>query len=156
MLQCTFEDGGKALLRHAAVDTIIVKDGKVLLVKRALELVQGGKWAIVGGFADRDETMAQTAIREAMEETGWKIDDPVMLKISDDPYRKGEDRQNVVFLYFADAVEKTGEPDWESTEQKWFPLDEIPAEVEMAFDHTEYIELYKKYLAEKFPLPVIG
>ena len=43
MINCTFEDGGKASLRHVAVHAIIEKSGKILLEKRALRFLEGGK-----------------------------------------------------------------------------------------------------------------
>ena len=55
MLTCTFEDGNKNSLRHVVVDTIVCKDGKVLLVKRIGKLLEGGKWGLVGGFVERDD-----------------------------------------------------------------------------------------------------
>lgn len=156
MITCTFEDGGKALLRHVTVDTIVVRDGKTLLVKRTGKLLESGKWALAGGFMDRDETITEAANREVMEETGWTIKDLTLLRINDRPDRPKEDRQNVEFVHFATAVKKTGEADAESSEQKWFDLDDLPPADEIAFDHTDSIKLYKKYLIEKFVLPVIG
>ena len=111
MLTCIFEDGGKASLRHAIVDTLVLKDGKLLLVKRTGKLLEGGKWALVGGFVDRDETLAQAAAREVMEETGWTVKDMTLLRINDSPSRPHEDRQNVAFVFFCTAVEKSGEAD---------------------------------------------
>lgn len=155
MITCTFEDGNKGLLRHVVVDTIVLKDDKILMVKRTAKLLEGGKWGIVGGFVDRDETTAQAAAREVLEETGWQVKDLVLLRINDNPNRPNEDRQNVSFVYFCQATEKTGEADWESDEQKWFSWDELPDDKNIAFDHTESISIYRKYLKEKSPLPII-
>ncbi len=41
-------------MRHTVVDTIVLKDGKVLLVKRAKKFLEGGKWALVGGFMEKN------------------------------------------------------------------------------------------------------
>lgn len=56
MITCTFEDGGRGKLRHAVVNAIILKENKILLVKRSPKITEGGKWGLVGGFMDRDET----------------------------------------------------------------------------------------------------
>src|SRR4051812_43950002 len=114
MITCTFEDGNKALLRHAVVDSLIMKDDQLLMVKRSMKLLEGGKWGIVGGYADRDETMIEAAAREVHEETGWEVKNLKLLTIIDNPARRGEDRQNVVFVYIGEADKKTGDPDWES------------------------------------------
>jgi 8-oxo-dGTP diphosphatase len=145
MIVCTFEDGGQAQLRHVVVDCLVLKDDKIMLIKRSPKLLEGGKWGIVGGYMERDETIEQAAKREILEETGWQVDDLVLLTINDDPDRPGEDRQNISFVYYCQATEKTGEPDWESTEQRWFGWDELPDE--LAFDHAEMIELYRQQLA---------
>jgi 8-oxo-dGTP diphosphatase len=147
MIKCQFEDGNSASLRHAVVDTIVVKDNKILMVKRTAKLLEGGKWGLVGGYCERDETIRQTVEREVHEETGWTVENLRLLRIVDNPNRPMEDRQNICFVYVADAVEKTGEPDWESDEQKWFSLENIPPTEMVAFDHLEDIEIYKKYLA---------
>lgn len=156
MISCEFEDGGKASLRHVIVDTLVIKDNKILLVRRTAKLLENGKWGLTGGFMNRDETTAETAAREVMEETGWKVKNLRLLRINDRSDRPKEDRQNVAFVYFCAAVEKTGEADWESDEQKWFDLDDLPPKEEVAFDHADSIELYKKYLKEPFELPVVG
>lgn len=153
MISCTFENGNKASLRHAIVDAIVVKDGKILLVKRSGKILEGGKWALVGGFIDRDENLEQALKREVLEETGWSVKTPNLFRIISKPDRPNEDRQNIAFIYICEADQLVGKPDWESDEQKWFKLNNLP-EV-FAFDHLENIELYKKYLEKDFALPVL-
>jgi len=70
MITCTFENGNRASLRHVVVDNLVLQGDRILLVKRAVQLIEGGKWGLVGGFVDRDETIRQAAAREIMEETG--------------------------------------------------------------------------------------
>lgn len=156
MIICTFEDGGKAGLRHTVVDTLVFRDHRLLMVKRAARLSEAGKWGLVGGYVDRDETLIKAARREILEETGWQVGELTLLAIVDNPNRPKEDRQNIAFVYFCKAVEKTGEPDDESDEQRWFAMDELPPLEQIAFDHAEHIKLYRKYLAEQFPLPLLN
>jgi len=156
MINCTFENGNKSSLRHVVVDTIVLKDNKILLVKRARKLIEGGKWALAGGYVERDETTEQAAARETLEETGWEIKDLTLFRVNDNPNRRHEDRQNIVFVYFCTATKKVGEADWESDEQKWFNWSNLPAFDDLAFGHSDDINLYRKYLEESFPLPIIG
>lgn len=156
MITCTFENGNQNSLRHVTVGCLVIKDGKILLGKRAEGLLEAGKWCLLGGYVDRDETTEEAGIRESMEESGWVVENLRLLRVNDNPDRPHEDRQNVDFIYIADAKEKMGEPDWESAELRWFPLDELPPSSDIAFDHEDSIMLYKKFLTEKFPLPRIG
>jgi 8-oxo-dGTP diphosphatase len=156
MITCTFENGNQASLRHVTVGCLVIKDGEILLAKRAEGLLEAGKWCLLGGYADRDETTTETGVRESMEESGWVVANLRLLRVNDNPDRPHEDRQNIDLIYIADAIRQTGEKDWESEEIRWFPLDQLPPADQIAFDHLDSIELYKKYLEAAFPLPVVG
>jgi 8-oxo-dGTP diphosphatase len=161
MITCTFEDNGIAKLRHVTVNALIIKDGKVLLGKRGTynggkPLLEAGKWALIGGFLSRDETIEQALKREIKEESGWEVDNLRLLHIKDNPDRPAEDRQNVEFVYLADAINKTSESDEEVSKLEWFSLDSIPQKEEIAFDHQDDLTIYTNFLKNNFPLPVIG
>ena len=142
MVNCTFENGNKASLRHVVIDAIILRQNSILMVKRSEKIIEGGKWGLVGGYVERDETLEQALLREVLEETGYSLKKQDFFTIIDNPKRKNEDRQNIAFVYVCEVGEKIGNPDWESTEQKWFELTNLPKEVEIAFDHLRIINLY--------------
>ena len=51
MIKCIFENGAKARLRHVTVDALIIKDNKILLVKRSSKVaVESGKYSLPGGY----------------------------------------------------------------------------------------------------------
>lgn len=54
------------------VGALVVKDGRVLLVKRGVE-PSLGLWAIPGGMLELGETLQEGAEREILEETGVVI-----------------------------------------------------------------------------------
>jgi 8-oxo-dGTP diphosphatase len=157
MITCTFENGDKTFLRHLTVNAIVIKNNQVLLGKRGTfngkPILESGKWGLLGGFFGRDEKLISAVKREVMEESGWEIDNLKLFRINDNPNRPMEDRQNVDMIFIANAVKQTGKSDEEVSRLQWFDLDQIP---EMAFDHGDSVELYKKYLKENFPLPVFG
>lgn len=155
MITCAFEDGGTAKLRHVVIDSLVLRGNEILLVKRTGKLLEGGKWGLVGGFVERDESLVQAAAREILEETGWQVTGLSLLTVNDRPDRPAEDRQNISFVYFCQAVEQTGTPDDESDDQQWFPLSALPPTENLAFDHAADIALYLKYRAESLQLPVI-
>jgi 8-oxo-dGTP diphosphatase len=146
MIECSFEDGGKAHLRHITVNALVIKDHQLLLGKRGTykgkPLLESGKWGFLGGFLGRDETMEQAVQREIFEESGWKIKDLTLLKINDNPGRPAEDRQNVDVIYVAQADTQTPKENEEITHLQWFDLDKLPKAEEIAFDHYDSIKMY--------------
>ncbi len=56
-----------------AVGVILEQAGRVVLVKRRYE-PQAGLWGLPAGFMESGESPEETAIREALEETGLAID----------------------------------------------------------------------------------
>ncbi len=144
MLHCTFENGNIASLRHVTVDALLVQDRKLLLVKRSPKLSEGGKWALVGGYVERNETVKKAIAREVMEETGYQAQQLKLFTIRDQPDRTGEDRQNISFIFTGTVGQKLANADWEIDAVQWFNLDELPAANTIAFDHGVIIELYKK------------
>ncbi len=157
MINCAFEDGGKASLRHVTIGAIVVNRERtqILLGKRALKISNGGKYNLFGGFLGRDENTEQAILREIKEESGYVGKIISLFRVNESPKRPQEDRQNVDFAYIVEAQEKTGDKDWESTEIKWFDLNNLPPNEEFAFDHRETIDLYIKYLKNPFTLPII-
>lgn len=156
MISCTFEKGFSANLRHVTVGAIAVKNNQILLVKRAKNLSNGDKYAIPGGFLNRDENTSQAVLRELKEETGYdgKIDR--LFFINDSPFRPQEDRQNVDFIFIVNIGEKVSGSDSEVQKVEWFNLGELPSKDQFAFDHFEDIELYINYLKNPQNLPIFN
>jgi ADP-ribose pyrophosphatase YjhB (NUDIX family) len=55
------------------VGTVPEHDGKVLLCRRAIE-PRYGYWTLPAGFMENDETTAQAALRETLEEAGAAVE----------------------------------------------------------------------------------
>ncbi len=162
MITCTFENGNVASpgLRHVTVNAIVIKDNQVLMGLRApvkgLTMLESRKWALLGGFFGFGENLETAVKREVMEESGWEITNLRLFRINDNPGRPKEDRQNVDMVFVADAVKQVGVNDAEISELKWFSLDTLPPSDQIAFDHAEDLELYKKYLTSAHPLPILN
>lgn len=160
MITCTFENNNKTSLRHITVNAIVLKNNRVLLGKRGTfkgkPILESGKWGLLGGFFGRDENLIEAVKREVMEESGWEINNLKLFKINDNPNRPKEDRQNVDIIFIANAFKQTGVSDEEVSRLQWFDLEKLPLKEEIAFDHGDSIELYKKYLKDNFSLPVLG
>jgi ADP-ribose pyrophosphatase YjhB (NUDIX family) len=155
MITCAFEDGGKVKLRHVVVRAIVEKDGKLLLEKRSLKLLEGGKWSLPSGYLDRDETAIQGIVREIKEETGWEVSNPILFQLSTLPHRPHDrGRQNIAIDFIVQPIKQTGEKDWESIEVAWIDIDKLPPLGDLAFDHGNVVSSYLKYREKPFPLPL--
>ncbi len=157
MINCTFENGGKGSLRHVTVGALIINEkNKVLIIKRAKNIINGGKYGVPGGFLDRDETTEEGVLRELFEETGLKGEVVKLFQIIDTPKRPKEDRQNVQFNYIVKVEAGKFNKNIEVLESKWVSEEDLPGEDEFAFDHRRYIERYFEYLKKSFSLPIIN
>ena len=73
----------EAARKQAATDNVqllstglmVVRDGKVLVVKRAEHDTLPGMWELPGGSVDEGETIIDGAVRELFEETGLRVKD---------------------------------------------------------------------------------
>jgi 8-oxo-dGTP diphosphatase len=138
MITCMFEDGGRARLRHAVVHAVVEKDDSLLLVKRAPHLTDGGKWGLPGGFLDRNERLEEGVLRELREETGWEGRVLSLLRVNSRPDRP---QQNVAFDFIVEPLEKRGEPDSESSDVQWIPI-ERALSLDLTFDHMDTVRSY--------------
>jgi len=71
------------------VGAVIVKDGRVLLVKRGTEPARG-RWSIPGGLIELGESLSQAIIREVREETGLDVDPIELVELLDRIHRDGD------------------------------------------------------------------
>lgn len=155
MITCIFEKGYKASLRHVVVHAIVEKDGALLLVKRTGDLLESGKWALPGGFLDRDETAEQGILRELLEETGWNGEILSFFRLNSNPNRPKEDRQNVALDFIVKPLRMVAHADKESSKVEWIPIEKLIPFDDFAFDHGESIKLYLQYRQKPFPLPLL-
>ncbi len=159
MIQCSFENGNKAErgLRHVTVGAIAFNEkNEVLLVKRAANIHNGGKYTVPGGFLDRNENTSEGTLRELKEETGFDGEIVSLFRVNENPNRPKEDRQNVDFLYLVKVVGGSSTINSEVSDIHWFDRNSLPSDEEFAFDHRDSILKCFDYLEKEFPLPLIG
>jgi 8-oxo-dGTP diphosphatase len=109
-----------------SVYLILVKDDKVLLLRRANTGYEDGKYSLPAGHADGDEPGREATAREALEEAGIKVK-PQDLKFAHCMHRLQND-ERVDFFFTADKWEgepKNMEPE-KCDDLSWFPLDNLP------------------------------
>ena len=127
---------------------VIEKDGKVLFQRRA----DNGKWGLIGGLVEMNETYAQAAVREAREETGLEVKLTSFLGIfhnHDMVWANGDAAHVISAMYTAEIV--SGEPriDGESFELRFFGKDEFPEL--FAEDHIAALKAWRGGI--RLPLP---
>lgn len=108
--------------------TIPVMDGKVVMVRRAINPGKG-LWVFPGGYMDADETVEQAAMRETLEEVGLTVRLTKLVGV----YSYGT--SVVVIVYACEVVGGTLCIDGESLEVRAFGPEEIPWEL-LAFPST--------------------
>ena len=139
----------------AAVDCIIFGfDGqslKILLIQRGFE-PERGKWSLMGGFIQIDESTESAAIRILSTLTGLEGVYLEQLHTFGDPLRDPMER-TLSIAYFA-LIDKHRYEKQISDEYhpEWFPLNKIP---DLVFDHGEMVKMAKgklRYKAALHPL----
>src|ERR1700751_6317128 len=123
------------------VGAIIIKDGRVVLVKRAHPPIQG-QWSIPGGVLEVGELVRDAAVREAREETGLIVEPGELLGVYDrilrDPEKRVQDHYVLIdFLCRATGGHLHAATD--AAEVRWFTREELPA-LNLAEDTQDVIQ----------------
>ena len=106
---------------RVVVTTLPVTDaGEVVLLRRGIEPGYGA-WAQPGGFLEVDETVAEGAVRETLEETGLVVQPGELIGI----YSRLE-AAVVVLVFEARIVAGTAHTTPEALEVRAFAVDELP------------------------------
>ncbi len=131
---------------RSAVYLFLKKDNRILLLRRFNTGWMDGKYSLVAGHLDGNETVTQAMIREAMEEA--KI---VVRKENLVPaitiHRKSSDQEYADFFFVCEKWEgkiMIGEPD-KCDDLSWFDIDNLP---ENLLPHIK--EAWQKY-QDKIP-----
>ena len=166
LLELSARYGGYPVLFRMALDerinhipfiqtgaAIIIRNenGQILLQERT----DRNKWGLPGGCQDLGEDLRVTAVREAYEETGIKLD-PNEIELIDtlsgesrkNSYPNGDIVYNNTSLYLADVRitdESTLKGDSETKRLKFFNLEEVP---ENLMD-SDLIKTYENYTKKR-------
>lgn len=165
LLELSARYGGYPVLFRMALDdrishipfiqtgaAIIIRNenGQILLQERT----DRNKWGLPGGCQDLGEDLRATAVREAYEETGIKLD-PNEIELIDtlsgesrkNSYPNGDIVYNNTSLYLADvsiADESTLKGDSETKRLRFFNADEVPENLMDADLIKAYLNYTKK------------
>ena len=108
------------------VGVAVIKDGKVLLGKRKNAHGEG-TWSFPGGHLEYQETWADCAIRETLEETGLSIKNVRFGTVTNDIFYK-EQKHYVTIIMLSDYESgelRLMEPE-KCEKWEWFTWDNLP------------------------------
>ncbi|MBE2223385.1 MAG: NUDIX hydrolase [Anaerolineae bacterium] len=127
-----------------AVGVLVVENGRLLLVRRAMN-PRKGKWSIPAGFVDSGEDPQETAVREALEETNLEI---VITGLEDvifnDYGKSGEAGASIFIIYQAKLMGGQLQAGDDADDARFFDIQNLP---ELAFTSTD--QVIKKLKAAK-------
>ena len=116
---------------HVGVGVLLVRDNHLLLVKRKYN-PDAGYWSIPGGHLDLGEKVELAAVREAFEETGFKVKVSRLAGIIDKIMYDNEGKieyHYVLINYFVEQIEgdKNQPPkaDNDALDAKFVPFNQL-------------------------------
>ncbi len=118
---------GRIHFRNAkpTASALVVRDGRVLLVQRAIEPACGA-WDIPGGFLEEDEHPEDGAVRELHEETGLAITITSLLGIYLDRYGPADDADTTLNLVYLATAHGDATASDDAAAIGWFAPAELP------------------------------
>lgn len=128
-----------------AVDVIIEKNNKIILIDRVIEPFKG-KLDLVGGHVEYGETVEDAAVREAKEETGLTIKLKDILGVYSDKNRDPR-THTVTTVFVAEPINEKLEGSFEG-KPHWSEIDKIDFN-KLGFDHAKVLKDYIKWRKKK-------
>jgi ADP-ribose pyrophosphatase YjhB (NUDIX family) len=123
-------DAPKANSLVPSVNVVVSNNaGEILMIRRT----DNGNWALPGGAIDLGESVAQAALRETLEESGFECEITGIVGIYSDPKHiilytsNGEARQEFSIVLTARPLSGQPTPSSESSDVRWVPVSEVPA-----------------------------
>lgn len=109
------------------VGAVIIRDDRVLLVRRATEPLKG-EWSVPGGVLELGEKLRDGAAREAREETGLHVEAGEILDVFDSIFPDGDGRTQyhyVLIDFLCRPIAGEATPGSDVSELKWVSQEEL-------------------------------
>ena len=116
---------------------ILLKDDKLLMLKRRNTKYNDGQYALVAGHLEENETLRENACRETMEEVGIELR-PEELKLVHIVHEKQDTAEYVIAFFIAKSWKnepKNLEPE-KCYEIKWFDIKNLPENTTLLVKHV--------------------
>ena len=105
-----------------AVGAVIIQNGAILLVQRAVE-PGVGLWAVPGGRVDRGESWQEAVRREVLEETGLDVDVGGVAWVGE---VIGDDHHFAIVDFFGTVIGGELRAGSDAADVRWVPLLDAP------------------------------
>ena len=120
--------GHMPIMVTAAMGIIYDKEKGILFEKRT----DNGMWCVPGGAMELGETAEEALRREIREETSLEIQNPRFFKVRENVhmvYPNGDEVYYTDLVYIIEDYSGHLGMDDESSELKWFPIQELPENI---------------------------
>jgi len=137
-MSCTYSHPRPMVTVDIFIIRIFRSKLEILLIKRKNPPFRD-KWALPGGYVEREEDLLSSAKRELKEETGMNNIPLTELGVFGDPGRDPRGRTITVVFAGLLPVSQKAElfPGDDATKARWFQLNALP---DLAFDHQMVIQ----------------
>jgi ADP-ribose pyrophosphatase YjhB (NUDIX family) len=115
-----------------AVVVLVIKEGRALMVRRAVT-PEKGRWAFPAGYVDDGEDPREAALREVQEETGLAIRITRLIDVLG-PDREARAKASVVILFEGEALDGLPEGRDDVDRADFVDREQLPAEGLATFD----------------------
>ncbi len=107
----------------------IRRKGKICLLKRSKRPYQG-YWGMIGGKVRLEESIEETATREALEETGLKCEFKRVVSVLHERVKDSGSVKHSFVIFFCEVEAKSDElVETDEGEVKWFPINSLPKDI---------------------------
>jgi ADP-ribose pyrophosphatase YjhB (NUDIX family) len=109
------------------VGAVIIKEGKIALIKRGNEPSRG-KWTIPGGLVELGESPDKAVVRETKEETGLDVDNPSLMDVVSnvDLDEKGKVKYHYVIIdYLVHVKAGKAQAASDAVELRWLAFNDV-------------------------------
>lgn len=147
LIRQTFESDWTHVTPIVGADAVVVRDGKVLLQRRA----DTGLWALPGGTIDIGESSAEAALRELGEEVGIGGKVRRLMGIFDSNKVGSRSKlQHYYLVYQIDSAETPTIASSEVTDVQFFDEADLPA---LHFGHATIVPIIFRQLRGELAIP---
>jgi len=111
------------------VGAVIVEGGRVLLVRRDTEPLRG-EWSVPGGLLELGEKLRDGVRREALEETGVRVEPGEVLDVFDSIFTDGLGKTQyhyVLIDYLCRVISGEAQAGSDVSDVRWVSLEALPA-----------------------------